>query len=197
MREPICFVCAPHFHFARPLAERLHVNSAIPSEGDRAIPLDGWRVPSPDELAMLIAAGEPSQAVALINIPDRLRGKWWDLAAEQTTDSQAGGEAFRGFAGQVLEFLQYKGLPLPPACTFELVIHAPGLVAPGGKPLGAINLGDEESALVFWAPSSHALVKLALGPGEGFWLGATDLEIWYDTRGRREVDVQLVMSVGK
>jgi len=261
LQPGIRVVSAPHFHLAGSLADRLEVNSGVLVEPDRVVPRGDWRQPSLDELALLTApssqllsplpagergrgdepgvekSGDPAETITLFNMPDRLRARWWDSAPDPSAGSEAGRVAFQGFAAQVLEFLQFKRLPLPPACAFELVIHAPGQATTrplaGGlasnQPLhgllGAINLSDEGSALVFlnlgntqlssWLPRlpasaslpdraraffsafpDYPIIKLDLRPGEGYWLPPSQVVIDCDTRGRSEVDVQLVLRVG-
>jgi hypothetical protein len=99
--------------------------------------------------------------------------------------------------------------------------NAGGLTAAPACPatLGGINLSDEEAALVFLnlgathlaaripAPTSfperalafltacsdYPVVRVALQPGEGFWLPPSPVAYDGDTRGRTEIDVQLVL----
>jgi hypothetical protein len=115
----IGLVDAPHFQGARSWSERLRLNSGVEIAGDRIWPRDDWRPPSPDELALLTDR-PATENLGFFHIPDRLRAEWWQVAAD------CGGPAFQEFAGEVLTYLQFKRLPLPPTCTFEVVIHAPG-----------------------------------------------------------------------
>jgi hypothetical protein len=225
---------APHFHLARTWADRLQLNSGVLMEGNCVMPRDDWRQPSSHEIELLTVLGsDAANTIALFNVPERLRVLWWDTAA----DPAAAPAAFKAFSAQVLEFLQFKMLPLPPACNFELVIHAPdqastrpqagGLIGElsSNRLVGAINLSDETTAVIFlnlgiaqlsnWslpvsgsgsiqdraraflsANPGYPLVKLNLGPAEGYWLPASPVVIDCDTRGRSEVDVQLVLRAG-
>jgi hypothetical protein len=222
---------APHFHNARTWADRLRLNSGVAIGADRVVPLEDWRPPSPDELPLLTAAdGDPAAALALFSIPDHLHARWWSLAATEPDSAEAGQAAFQAFAREILDFLHFKQLPLPPACVLEVVLQAPGqpstrpqtggLTAELPRPgvLGGINLGDEESAVVFlnlgaaqlaapgglgpnrlgelartfWTGcSDYPVTRLALAPGEGFWLPHGPLVMDGDTRGRTDVDVLL------
>jgi hypothetical protein len=69
-------------------------------------------------------------------------------------------EEFKKFAKDVLEYLLFKKLPLPPECAFEVILTAPGqpstrpnagglLAVRGTVLLGGINLSDEEASVVF------------------------------------------------
>jgi hypothetical protein len=234
--EPgIRIVSAPRFHTVRPWSERLRVNSGVVIEADHIVCRDDWRPPSEAEATLLTAAeGDRAAALALFNIPQRLHALWWQLAAAEPHASAEGPPAFPKFAGEVIEYLQFKGLPLPPASTLEVILHAPGQPPTwpltGGMAaalslsgvLGTVNLSDEESALVFLnqgeselaarssgAPattsflerartflagnSAYPLIRITLAPGEGIWLLRPALLTDADTRGRVEVDVQLVI----
>jgi hypothetical protein len=238
LQRGIRVVYAPHFHNARSWADRLQLNSGVLVEAGHFVCRDDWRQPSPEELALSTAdSADHTGSIAVFNIPERLRTRWWDMAADQSTGPQATNAAFQGFATEVLAFLQFKMLPLPSACALDLVINAPGQASThsqvggfaGGQPapglLGSINLSDEESALVFLnladtqladrlpaIPASaslhekaraflgtccdYPLTRLKLGPCEGFWLAGNQLVIDGETRGRNEVDVELVIRSG-
>jgi len=153
---------APRFHSARDWSARLSLNSGVEIAAGRVIPRNDWRPPTLEELALLVAADvEPAGTLALFNIPDRLLQRWWELAATEPADADSGSEAFQKFANEILEFLHFKQIPLPPACVLEVVLNAPGLSStrlqsPGltTEPLcpsllGGINLSDEESAQLF------------------------------------------------
>jgi len=78
----------------------------------------------------------------------------------------------------------------------DIVINNAGF----GRPRMVFNLSDEESALVFLnlaatptAQSDYPVIRIALQPGEGFWLPRIPIAHDGDTRGRTEVDVQLVL----
>jgi hypothetical protein len=163
-----------------------------------------------------------------------LHAKWWDFAACQAAPDGKTGVTFQQFAGEVVEYLQFKRLPLPPASAMEVIINAPGLPStrpqmggltaePPVKGLrGGINLSDQESALIVLnlgeiqmssrnASSSpqvsfhqraqaflagnlnYPLVRIALLPGEGYWLPPGPVALDGDTRGRTEIDVRLLI----
>jgi hypothetical protein len=207
--EPgIRLVTAPHFHFARSWEERVRINSGVTIEAGRVTPRDDWRPASAEELALLTAStGDPAAELALFNIPARLHARWWILAAEE-----GGDVPFQEFGREVIEFLQFKQLPLPARCTVSAVIHEPGLASTkpdaGGLTadpahadmLAGINLSDEESALVFGnlaarlSACDYPVIRVALQPGEGFWLPRMPIAHDGDTRGRSEIDVQLVLA---
>jgi hypothetical protein len=107
---------------------------------------------------------------------------------------------------------------LPPRCAVSAVVHAPGLASTkpdvGGLTanpdcagmLAGINLSDEEAAIVYLnlgpartaaqaPPSEYPVIRVALQPGEGYWLPRMPIAVDGDTRGRTEVDIQLVLCV--
>lgn len=234
LKPGIRVINAPRFHSGRPWLDRLRLNGGVLDNAGRILARDDWRPPTPEELQLLTApAGDPADALALFNIPDRLHGEWWSLEADEDADARR--VAFQKYAGAVIEYLQFKQLPLPPACAVEVVIQAPGLASTrpnlGGltaeQPgvVVGINLSDEESALIFLnlghahlaadpIPADakipftervrsflarhidYPLVKVSLRPGEGFWLPSLPMVIDGDTRGRTEIDVQLVIRAG-
>src|SRR5580700_9773964 len=109
---------APRFHSDRSWADRLRLNSGVVIDGDRVLPRDDWRQPSADELALLTTSdGEPTDALAIFNIPQRLLAKWWTIAANESTNADANHAAFLTYSREVLEYLHFKKLPLPPSCT--------------------------------------------------------------------------------
>lgn len=123
-----------------------------------------------------VSSGEGVEAeeMLLFALPDRLRLSWWEQAEDGPTSAGAASAGFVEFARKVDEFLRFKGLPLPPSCLYEVVATAPGqdstrldaargglaglagppdLPAQGdslpGSAVGGINLGDEDTWLVF------------------------------------------------
>jgi hypothetical protein len=227
---------APHFHCAHSWSDRLRLNSGVKISAGLVFPRDDWRPPSADELAHLTATDPHfAETLALFSIPERMHARWWALAADEQGDADAGRAAFQKFAAEVLEYFQFKQLPLPQACALEVVVTAPGqpstrprqggltAAQPFANLLGAVNLGDEESALVFLnlgaaelsartkataatiheqalafltENSDYPLTRVMLRPAEGFWLPRHTIVMDGDTRGRTEIDVQLVIRAG-
>jgi hypothetical protein len=228
----IRLVGAPSFHDPLPWGERLRLNTGVDFDADRVVPRADWRPPSPDELRLLIGAAgtgaDTGACLALFNIPQRLRTQWWALAASESPDAPDSADAFTEFARQVLEYLQFKQMLLPAACTVEVVVHPPGqaslrlatggLTAPAAPDgvLATINLGDEVSTRVLLnhvdgpmalpihararaflsACRDYPLVQIALHPGEGLWLPHEPVILDGDTRGRSDIDVQLLIRRG-
>lgn len=211
-------VQAPRFHNSRAWAERLHINSGIERVGATLIPRDDWRSPTMEELARLTggpAVGDDD--VALFHVPEYLRRRWWESPAPE------GGPAFAAYAREMAEFLQFKAVPLPSPCTFEVRVSAPGRPTIRGTGLGGswgevggINLGDAASSLVVLnltprqlqervpgdGPPGHRfleaypgypLVRVALLPGDGWLLPPCGLVADGDTRGMSEIDVTLLL----
>jgi hypothetical protein len=234
--EPgIRFGNAPHFQISRSWSDRLLVNSGVVAHGDCLWPRDDWRPLSTEELGILTTAEvESDDALLLFNIPERLHTRWWDFAAAEADQASKGTVTFKQFAGEMLEYLHFKRLPLPPACAFEVVVNASG--QPSTRPQmggltaqgpieglrGGINLSDQEAALVVLnlgekqlsirqtglpaensfhqqvraflsANLDYPLLRVALLPGEGYWLPRGPVALDGDTRGRSEIDVQLLI----
>ena len=231
LKPGIRLVNAPRFHSVRPWIDRLSLNSGVVHNAGRILARDDWRPLTPEELALLTATGgDLAEALVLFNIPERLHARWWVLVADESGDA-----AFQEFGREVIEFLQFKQLPLPAKCTVSAVVHVPGLASTkpnaGGLTadpacagmLAGINLSDEEATLVFLnlgavhlaalvpklslettgeslreqahafltAGSDYPVIRVALQPGEGFWLPRMPIAHDGDTRGRIDVDVQL------
>lgn len=161
---------APHFHSARSWSERLRINSGVLMDAGRIWPRDDWRDLSMDELALLTTAEGDGPAIRLFNIPPKLRELWWQFAAGASASTPGKpAPTFERVAGEVIEYLQFKRLPLPAASTLEAVVNAPaqpstrpnlgGLTAESTWPglLGGINLGDQESSLVVLNLSEYEL----------------------------------------
>lgn len=162
------FCEAPRFHVGADWAARLRV-------GGLSAPGQAWRELTAAELSALVAA--PGEAppepvlwqkhIALFVLPAHVLALWWELAGRQPE-----GEApdIGPLARAVAELAQFKRLPLPPRCTFELSLTGPGAQAAGtdmpGDAVAGINLGDGPTAVVLSSP----LVRMALAPGEGVWL---------------------------
>jgi hypothetical protein len=117
---------------------------------------------------------DPEATTCLFQIPAHLRGAWWDLL-DAAADSGGRIEGFDRFAARVAGFLCFKRLPPPASAQMEAVVTATGgrsirrdattgrpaglgsTVAPwtpwpggvaGSRLWGAVNLGDEDTALV-------------------------------------------------
>ncbi len=149
-------VHAAHFHQTRPWLERVRINSGVVIEGGRVLPRDDWRIPTAEEIALLTTGdAAPGDELALFNVPKRLCDQWWSLGADQDA------AAFDGYAGEVLEYLEFKQLPLPRRCAISVVVSSPGVASTrpdaGGLTavpalagmVAGINLGDEEAAMLF------------------------------------------------
>src|SRR5262249_22103456 len=138
---------------------------------------------------------DPVDTICLFQIPAHLRGAWWDLL---DTAAGSGGriEGFDRFAAQVAEFLTFKRLPSPVSAQMEAIVTATGersirRDATTGRPAGlgptiapwtpwpvcgipearlwgAVNLGDEDTALVMLnLPLAARATELARhSPGE-------------------------------
>jgi hypothetical protein len=125
---------APRFHLPGAWPDRLRVNSGVEAQGEYFFPRADWRLPAPDELALLTDAdGAPAapdgfrrEALSLFHVPEHLRRRWWDLAARQGNPAGIDAEGFRAFLRGVVDFCRFKGLPLPPTCAFDVVVTAPG-----------------------------------------------------------------------
>jgi hypothetical protein len=176
-------------------------------------PDDPWRVATDAELAILLGERmtEPAlweDAVAAFIIPAHLRSQWWDVAAA----SEEGEPDLEPFAQAFVEFAQFKRLPLPPRCTFEVVVTPPG--QPAAVPdaaqqprraVAGVNLGDERTAVVLCnlvpdacpggvaeflqACPDYPLVRVLLEPGEGLWFPAGGVAWAGCTRDKTDLDV--------
>jgi hypothetical protein len=125
---------APRFHLRGAWAERLRVNSGVKARGERFFPRADWRLPGPEELALLTSDdGVPAapdgfrcEALSLFHLPEHLRRRWWDLAARQVNPAEIDAEAFQAFLEAIVDFCCFKGLPLLRSCAFDVVVSAPG-----------------------------------------------------------------------
>jgi hypothetical protein len=176
--QPGCrFVVAPHFHLPADWPRRLLLGAGVAEDEGRFVPVDSWRPPSPEELALLVPAPdgktspeELEACVCLFGLPGHLLASWWDLlewAAGELDACRLPG--FERFLGQVTEFLAFKGLPAPEGARCDVVVskpgrrsplwvpgtdHAAGLPRPGpqedlwARSWCGINLGDEETSVV-------------------------------------------------
>jgi hypothetical protein len=204
------FSIAPRFANSLDWRERLQVGRRETS----------WRPASESECALLVAndATEETwrQDICLFSIPEHLRAKWWNLAARQIETLPARLDGMEPFAQAVAEFAQFKRLPLPRRCAFDVTLTSPqeahqtplaeaelfeasNAVAANSPVVARINLGDERTALVFSnAGPAHLadapLVRLVLDPGEGVWLPDTDVIYGVDHSGKTDLDVWLILK---
>ncbi len=175
------FVVAPRFHLTLDWPERLLLGVGWEESNGDFFPPASWRPPSDDELAILCedsvrprSTDKLDDAVCLFKLPDHLRMKSWKLlehAAGTPGDTSAAG--FEAFVSQVVDFLAFKGLPLPEGSRCSVVVSNPGqrsvdsrrgtgllfglapwAPCPGAEDAcwlrrwGAINLGDEDTSIV-------------------------------------------------
>jgi hypothetical protein len=125
---------APRFHLPGGWPDRLRVNAGVEAGDGYFFPRADWRVPAPEELALLAGDdGAPAapdgfrrEALSLFHVPEHLRRRWWDLAARQDNPAGIDAAAFQGFLRDVVDFCRFKGLPLLPTCAFDVVATAPG-----------------------------------------------------------------------
>jgi hypothetical protein len=154
--------------------------------------------------------------ICLFSIPEHLRAKWWNLAAKQIETLPARLDGMEPFAQAVAEFAQFKRLPLPRRCAFDVTLASPldghqtprteaklfeasNAAAANSPVVARINLGDERTALVFsnvGPPelADNPLIRLVLDPGEGVWLPNTDVIYGVDCSGKTDLDVWLILK---
>src|SRR5262245_61551683 len=104
----------PRFHAAAEWPHRLAVNGGVERTDAGFVPRADWRTPSDEELSLLTAAGPPAETFGLFNIPRHMLAAWEQAAAR--LGEPGGDEAYSGFVRALVEFLGFKGLPLPSAC---------------------------------------------------------------------------------
>lgn len=120
------------------------------------------------------AVANPDEAISLFQIPGHLRDAWWALL-DSAADAGGSIQGFDRFAAQVSEFLAFKRLNPPAAAQMDALVTAAGersirrnaatggaaglgptaapwtpwpLGVPESRVWGAVNLGDEDTALV-------------------------------------------------
>jgi hypothetical protein len=155
-------ITAPRFHIDGDWPSRLSLNSGIAVDGQQIYPRNDWRPPTQAEIELLTSNSvAPTHTIQLFRITDRLHEQWWSFAAESSCEVGLENTAFKTFAKDVLEYLLFKKMPLPPESVFEVVLTAPG--QPSVQPdaggllteqatavlLGGINLSDEDATVVF------------------------------------------------
>src|SRR5947208_10038005 len=128
---------APGFHSRVTWADRLLLGAG--------------RVPTEEELAMLVLddpRADLRDCLCLFQIPAHMRSAFWTMlerAGELPPD-----DAERYFTS-VARFFEYKHFAAPPGAVFEVVASQQGqaaVIRPNAS-WGAINLGNETTALVF------------------------------------------------
>jgi hypothetical protein len=209
------FCNAPRFHLAPPWAQRLRVNRGMVRTADCWQPDDAWRPATEAELRVLLGEGlsEPplwEKAVAAFVIPAHLRARWWEVAAAGEEEDPN----LEPFARAFAEFAQFKRLPLPPRCSFSVLVTPPGqpasLSEAASRPRRAaagVNLGDERTAVVvcnlvpdacpggvtefLQACPDYLLLRVWLEPGEGLWFPAGGVAWAACTRDKTELDIWL------
>src|SRR5579885_1321765 len=182
------FCNAPRFLPALAWPERLR----LPGGAEGA-----WRPPTDAELALLVAPGEAGDDawghnVCVFAVPEHLRALWWDLVAAAADGPPDVAPLARAFA----DFAQFKKMPLPGRCSFDVVLTPPRQPAAVGRFLAGVNLGDERTSLLFNLPCAEGFlrVRLDLAAGEGVWLppgvmgsgrctSDKDVDVWLVIRG--------------
>lgn len=179
------FMVAPRFHVSGEWSSRLLIGSGVEVVNGVFVPRPEWRAPVAEELAMLLAdesmhesSAATQNCVSLFRLPEHLGSDWWSLlesSAGVIGDGRLPG--FDSFASDVTEFLAFKGLTLPEGARLSVVVTTAdersrnngGVLgvshtlaarpwadeASNYGPWGAINLGDEDSAV--------ALINLSVG----------------------------------
>jgi len=197
---------AARFHVRSRWAERLCLNGGIERVDAGLHPRADWRPPTADELSMLVDEAPPGVNPLRTNvlaIPAWLRTAWWDHV-DQT--------GYERFASDVLEFLRFKDLPLPPLCEIEVTVSRPDQTrthlhdVTKAAPLAVVNLGDEASHIILSnlppsamadrsveARSAYPLVRIRLDPGEGLCFPPCGVICDGWTREKRELDVVLTI----
>jgi hypothetical protein len=139
---------APRFHLPGGWSDRLRVNSGVEARGEHFFPRADWRLPAPEELALLAKDGAPDapdsfqrEALSLFHVPEHLRRRWWDLAARQGNPAGIDAEGFQAFLRDVVDFCRFKGLPLLPTCVFDVVVTAPGRASTRVDPVAGCLAG--------------------------------------------------------
>lgn len=155
-------VPAPRFHIDGAWSERLSINSGTVIDDGHLYPRTNWRSPTQAELDLLTTESASSgELILLFSIPDHLQAQWWSLASESVGEAGLEGETFKKFANDILDYLLFKKMPLPPECRFEVILTAPGQPSArvnavgllgdlaASALLGGINLSDEDAYVIF------------------------------------------------
>ncbi len=222
------FSIAPRFASSLAWPARLQVGRRDGRSQQSAATTPNWHPPGEAEFALLLANELNDESwrrdVCLISIPEHLRAKWWEMAARQIETLPARIDGMEPFAQAVVEFAQFKRVPLPRQCAFDITLSSPldeptALISAAdfnqsgaadgtsanSPVIARINLGDERTALIFLnsaRPSSDVssqsaegpLVRLILDPGEGVWLPSQDVVCTVDRTGKTDLDVWLLLK---
>jgi hypothetical protein len=176
-------VVAPHFHLATDWLGRLSLGARVEQTAQGLMAQPPWRLPSADELAVLLpdptrptARAELPGCLCLLVLPVHLRAAFWDLLARAPEPGAIPAEDFSAFVAEIARFLAFKELPVPAGAVFDLVVTRPKpetCLAPAGL-WGLINLGEDAASVVFLnvpagevPAGDYPPVRLRLGPGEG------------------------------
>jgi hypothetical protein len=178
------FCVAPRFTSGLSWSQRLQIN-----RGEARIePLGtanlAWHPANESQLNALVTSETREDAwrqdICLFAIPEHLRVKWWEMAARQIETLPSRLDGMEPFARAVAEFAQFKRVPLPRRCAFDVTLTSPhedsieqpsaaqvfrqSLVveANGGRSpvVARINLGDERTALLFLNLSRSRMTEL-------------------------------------
>ncbi len=148
---------APRFHRAFDWSDRLRLNSGVNAADPALTPQPDWRSPTAQELAILVdeadsGSAQSAERLQTFSIPTHLQSRWWELAEQMAAGGTGQPPGYQEFAHEVASFLEFKGLPLPPQCTFDVVL-APSAMATATPdrlpPVALINLGGSPASLIF------------------------------------------------
>lgn len=193
---------APRFHVAADWAARLEVNGGLESGDSGCFPRPDWRRVDEGDIATLVqeapAAGAalPADTGGLFTLPQHVADLWWKAAEEVEAGSAAGG-GYQRFVDESVAFLRFKQLPLPDSCSFDVRVSQAGqrstrLDATGSRLCGLgfgslaqaphrstiawVNLGDEDTHLVYLNLPAKRMRELAAASGQRLD-AATDEEL--------------------
>ena len=218
--HPGCrFIIAPRFHMSAEVPQRLMLRSAADPHDSRGLASAAWRAPTADERAWLLPPAdgpmpeeEANAVVSLFQLPMHLCAAWQQLL-EQSASTLAEGklQGFDLFASRVVEFLAFKKILVADRTHCELIVGNPGQpdvdagptqrsgtdTPPRPQLWGGINLGDEDGVIVLCSitgGSDFPMVRLRLGPGEGFRLPPVGVILGSCTDDGHEPNVMLIIS---
>jgi hypothetical protein len=125
---------APHFHMATDWAARLQVGTGVDEADGCFFPRPCWQALTSDDLSALVQVSQEAATaqaldtcLSIFQLPAHLRSEWWNLleqAAGGISDGRLPG--FESFVRQVGEFLDFKGLAVPEAARWDLMVSNPG-----------------------------------------------------------------------